>query len=425
MNFSIEIDQGSGFVDISRYCLLQPEATAKVPYINRNIDYKPIFDVWETYLSSESGITPAKEDEVKVTIDGTVVFNGYVTKARPSAWESYTQIEVTHYLQKLEGKIWEYNNIRNDLNATSDPFEYHETVYNPVNTLYLMKKLCAKIGVTLITSNVDNVQLFQYKFPEGGGNNTPAFKPVTCKDTYYDFKRLLGINQPDADAYTSYDDANKDYNRNKITFLELFKKICSQFEYDVISTGYKQYSLYRNLGNYTLVNSSIYEGEPEPEEITAQDVLAHWRRASNETHHWYGFFGTQSLNYYNTGKGGSEIDWDPSMRVYFYGYVDGVKASSNAPPEGDTLLNQNYTIPILFGGDAITGITSPDINNYVVTDFKGVSYRPWVSRVYNYNRYEVTQPYSITPKSVTRNSIDLWEETSEIVQDVLTGRRAS
>lgn len=424
MNFNIQIDQGAGYVDITKWCLVEPRPTDPVPFNNRNRDVTPIYSTFNFVLSNESGITPAQDDLILVDVDSEYVFSGYIINVFPDDWQDFLEVEAIHYLDKLNAETLEFYNLPSNLTSTSDPFEY-TTYSNPYvayksGVLYFIKRIAEKVGATIDTSAVENILIFSYNFPEGGGDLTPGIQNVYHIDAYFDIQTLLSLNQPDAAYPGVYDDEDADYNGNKISYRKLLSEICSAMNYTIHPTGSKTFVLQHNLGNPTIVNSSVFEGNSTAKVIEAEDVNANVKIASNPTSQFNYDGGTPvitPLEYQdNGGKSGNEVDWFPTFRIFFYGYVDGVKSATITTPETYEIPTYRVTNDFLerIGLDPMTFTLAEYIAAFPLV---GLTHRKIAAKIYGVNQWDYKTNYSNTQKGVLKNYIDLWDETSEIVQE--------
>lgn len=424
MNFNIQIDQGSGYVDITKWCLVEPRSTEPVPFNNRNRDVTPIYSSFKFILSDKSGITPAKDDLVLVDVDSEYVFMGYIINIEPDDWMALTEVEAIHYLDKLNFETLEFYNLPPDVTSTADPFEY-TSYFNPgvaskFAVLYFVKRTAEMIGATIDTSDVENIVIFSYNFPEGGGDLTPGIQNVYHKDAYFDLDVLLSLNQPDAAYHGVYDDEDKDYNGNKISYRKLLSEICSSMNYTIHPTGSKSFILKYNLGNNTITANSVFEGNETARIFEAEDLNANVKIASNATTKFNYTGGTPvitPLEYQdNGGKSGSEIDWFPTFRIFFYGYVDGVKSATITTPE-------TYEIPTYRVTNDFIERIGLNPATFTFEQFKtafplvGLTHRKIAAKIYVVNQWEYKTNYSNTQKGVLRNFIDLQDQTSEIIQE--------
>jgi hypothetical protein len=258
----------SAIVDLTDYI----DSIDLVPLINRNRDYT--LTIPSVSLVVSVTIRDYLDDDSFVFDEGkyiyfysgtTIVYSGIITSSFYNAASMTFKISTRSILSLLDtnAMLIEYSILHTLLSTGTNWWEWYvESVYSPsgpndVGVLWLLKILFYLAGVTssinaLDVSGVEDVVLW---------HATDWDIDITYKDLMIDEGMLYCINQSVATKYTVIDDANNDYNTNKITFFELVSEIFSSLGLTICQTGNQTFELKTESANYTLVDDDVYEYE--------------------------------------------------------------------------------------------------------------------------------------------------------------------
>lgn len=265
MSLSVKHYNGS-WIDISDYVV----GAGDVPYISRNRDWTLRAETWSVSIASTirdhasyaDNFVFSADEKFAVWDSTKLLFAGYIKKA-PLDYESMTfNIEVVNDLQKMEDYRIDYDTLHATLIAGSPTaFEYRVRSYYlmpSVHYLYLMKKMFSIAGLTLDTSELDDVTAFTYTYTATAflGEYTAAVK---YKDLFVGESELYCLNQSFDSYHTTIDSTIYDHSKDKITFFELIKELCSYLSLMIVPTAIDNYKLILSTSNYTIADDDKYE----------------------------------------------------------------------------------------------------------------------------------------------------------------------
>lgn len=107
MNISVHINN----IDQSSYLT----NCSNIPIVKRNRDWSPIFGGFTCSISSNATTEPMKDDRVRVVVEGSEVYYGYVSRKEFNRDTSTWDLEITHWLMKLEQYKISYADLHTEL----------------------------------------------------------------------------------------------------------------------------------------------------------------------------------------------------------------------------------------------------------------------------------------------------------------------
>jgi len=383
MTALIEVKKSSTWYDITDYVI----SIGLIPYIERNRDYTMSSQPLDISVSTASGISFVTQDPIRITIDSTVRWAGFITTCPNSYDERVWNLSVANDLNKLQAYNVDYSTLHTQL-ATASTYPDFYVDYSSaqrVGVLYAMKSMFTVAGLTLDISGVQDVTT---------SNDAPdGTISVPYKAFYLWEEQLYCINQSIATSHTAIDDITQNYFQSKINCYDFVSEILSGFGFGLMMTGLSSYKLIEPTANYSPADDDKYS------------------------------YISESIN-----------GLEPNVYVSFYNgyYADFTSGSIGTlpPPQNDgaakTSLFWYNNLGIKFS-NPITGATDFSVGGLrpyadASTTHSGETYLNVTAKKYtasatNYTKETITKPYDLTQKTVVQNFIDLEKQESQIIQE--------
>jgi len=265
VSLSVKHYHNSSWIDIPDYVI----GAGDVPYISRNRDWTLRTESWSVGIAAtirnDANYSDVFEfladDRIAVWDSAKLLFAGMV-KSSPLDYESMVfNLEVISDLYKTNDYRIEYDTLHDVLVAGSPTeYEYRGRSYYlmpSVHYLYLMKKMFQVCGLTLDTSEVDDVVAFTCSW-EADAYSGAHTADIKYKDLFVGESELYCINQKTDSYHTTIDSTIYDHSADKITFFDLIKELCGCLGFMIIPTGIDNYKLILETANYNIDPDNKY-----------------------------------------------------------------------------------------------------------------------------------------------------------------------
>lgn len=419
MTIDVLLDKGDGYNSIANWVV----ACDKIPYYLRNRDFSTGNESLNMSISFNCPYVVEIDDKVKITIDSTDVFGGFINKLVTSRDSAVYKIELYHNLQNLEKYIVQYDDLHSLLTANGgDPYKYQAIHWgSPFNcdipiagVLHILVKMFLKAGLTLDVSDVENAVAFSYTFNAPDGITDPGYgstQNVLYKQLFIYENMLYCINQgvaaPHANIDNTVDEHNKKtYAANKITFFEYVQEILSNLSLGLKLVSLDHYKLIFPTGDYTIVDNLCTSYENEIVSAKKTNAIVYWNFYSANLYQSFLADGTGIITdlefpYWNgDGNGESEtINFLNNHKIAFPGYY---KGSWNYTFDDNHYDVTCYLIPLADG--TVTASINP-IENKLNDKIK------------SYEQERFTTAIDLTLKTVRSHYLDLTNVQSIITQE--------
>lgn len=221
-------------------------SASDVPYISRNRDYTLRSEIWSLSVAMTYATVPAIGDKIEVLSDSQIIFGGEITRVQPKLDSRVYDIEVESSLGLLRTRAFDIQTIYSSLYPGSSPgwweFTYSDVAYYDfpiVGLTYLLKTMFTFVGLTLTTSNIEDLPYVGIAATSGNFASSPSVY-ATPKYMFFRVDTLFNVNQSHLQPVSVLDDFTYD---SGVTLFDVVSEICSQLGMTLICTSYKNYNL--------------------------------------------------------------------------------------------------------------------------------------------------------------------------------------
>jgi hypothetical protein len=263
---TVEYYYNSAWNDISNYVT----SIDKVPFVARNRDMTVRLESWSINVAItlnqispfNAGWTSFLQKERIRILDGAVsLFVGYVTSSPYDYSSMEFNVTTITDLNKLQDYLVDYDTLHSVISGGSPstteyrPYSYY--IMPTVHWTYLIKKMFLIAGLTLDTSDIDDVVAFPYTWVELGG----ITMDVTFKDFFTGESELYCLEHSVNAYHTIIDSELYDHKKDKITFFKLIDTICSALGMVINLVSADNYTLIQAVLNdsHTVADDDKFE----------------------------------------------------------------------------------------------------------------------------------------------------------------------
>lgn len=250
MAITFEVYNNGGWVDLSNYVI----ASGKIPYLQRNRDYETIAPVFNCTIS-QSTSSLLKDEQVRIKSGATVFFSGHILAIKSDSARRIWKVQIASALYKLINYNCNYETLHDDISANGNnyndyaPSDADAEGYPNIGVLYLLERMFLIAGLTLDISGIEDDVMFAETFQS-------VVYDVLMKDIAVDEQALYAVNSGGLE----------------ITFLDFIKKFLSITGLFIQITDDLSFILYNSsVGEiYTISDSNKYDYSSE--EVTAKNI---------------------------------------------------------------------------------------------------------------------------------------------------------
>jgi hypothetical protein len=250
-----EIYSGS-WLDVSDYLLT--DGTSAIPFIERNSDWTLIASTFDITISSVCNYTIDQGLPFRFVESSSVLFAGYADSIEYDYANKYYRIQIANDLQKLNDikldsitlhPIISGSSGGNLYNYNPDDYVYVSEHFSSISLMYALKCCFQAAGLTLDTSEIDNVVsgkwIFAYEEID-----VPFNRLALDYQAFYCMGQSVACNS---------DKINSDYYDSKISLMEFISWICRTFRLTFKITDVNSYKVFAENTSYTINDDDKYD----------------------------------------------------------------------------------------------------------------------------------------------------------------------
>lgn len=395
----------SAWVDISSYVTSCPI----IPRTNRNRDWtlrieQLSFTVAVTVRDVLDGsFNFANGHKFRIYINDGFIHGGYCVKSVYDFREMVFNVTIKNNLGLLQNKLVDASTLFSLFETGTNWYDFNLTPNNflatgaIVGVLWAMKQMFAVSGLTLDTTDVDEVVLLTHVDSEILEDCTTTFQ-----DLFFYVNVLFCVGQSVRTYHTNIDSISNDYNRYKKNCFDVISEIITSLRLHLVQTDLDTFKLEYNEDSYTLDDDDTFEYEEETiAERTADytDNLS-YSRFTNDPSYYTSLTITdyESITY---GKG-------PSVNTLqnFFIYFSDAKTFANK-------YNDGYNTSGCYENASINHIEN---DNSGIANINSIAMRVKENAI-SYSKKTFLTNFESVSKSVVQHGVDLEWTNSEIIQE--------
>ncbi|HEX2866556.1 MAG TPA: hypothetical protein VHO03_05920 [Ignavibacteriales bacterium] len=361
---------------------------AKIPFVEYTRAGEPIISSVKIVISSGCPYNISINSVVAFYQNGNLFYYGLVKGKEYDNETAAYNVTLESMLTLLREKII-------DQTTMGDISAY---LYGPnFRPTLLMKCYFEKCGLTLDTSLIDNLMLAQmsYIFYTTRGLTMMGTANISLNNLWQRPATLFAINQSYA-ASADFIDADNDAKSSKITFWDHFCRMCSNFGVVPIMVGVKSYKMVQS-GSFAVADDDSYTKK------IATDYAMYSMDSVAVRALWTGLQSNWLDAYYNGAK----------TNITDQVLVNDAGSGKTTLPwyNNDIWFAANGAIVNSLGDNLTTYFMIPDIR------YSSLVQKYFEEAVKNFLVTKIEGPARFDQVAVRSNLIDIYNETSEIVQE--------
>jgi len=321
MSATVEQYYNSAWVDISDYV----ESLGDIPLTMNNRDgtvkSSPLsLDIAETIRDVRtSNYKFTRGDILRFKKDGTFHYGGYVDDTEYIYRDMKFQLLLKRSIMNLDTVLIEYDSLHSYFAAGANWYDYTASDFysrSVVGVLWALKAMFTAAGLTLDTSDVDNIVLFTVT-PWGlGGDDFDPAVDITYRDLFFTESSIYCIGHQIATYHTTLDNTDNNYNKDKITCWELVKYLIAYLNLAIKQTDTDAYKLIEYTSLYSVTDDDKFE-YAEKEIVAESNINRISVTHTNNSLANYESATESSIINRTRGKGAENVSILPNCRILF------------------------------------------------------------------------------------------------------------